>query len=273
MNPDTITDWLAQCALPRLEARMLLQHFTGLTHAQILTHGQQRLPEKQWAALQQAAAKRQQGEPMAYILGEREFYGRRFEVTPDVLIPRPETEHLVDAALSRLPPDGALWDLGTGSGAIAVTLACERPDARIWASDVSANALTIAKRNADAFQATITLGWGSWFDANPRPQAHSLDVLISNPPYIESQDHHLQQGDLRFEPRHALTDFADGLSAIRTIIAQAPCFLKPAGWLMLEHGFDQGQAVRTAMEQQGFQHVQTQQDWANLDRLTLGQMA
>ena len=146
-----------------------------------------------------------------------------------MLIPRPETEHLLEAALAKLPPSGILWDLGTGSGIIAVSAACERPDAHIWASDISADALAVAQSNAQALNAAVRFGHGSWFAATPQPLRQSVDVVVSNPPYIEAADAHLQQGDLRFEPQSALTDFGNGLTALRQLTAGAPGYLKPGG--------------------------------------------
>lgn len=264
-------DWLRACGLPRFEARLLLQSVTGISHAWLITHGDDRLPEKQMQRLNQAAARRLQGEPMAYILGEREFYGRPFRVSPAVLIPRPETEHAVDAVLARLPENGTVWDLGTGSGIIAITLACERADARIYASDISAAALDIARDNAQRLHGSVQFARGSWFAAEPQPERHSVDIVVSNPPYIECTDHHLQQGDLRFEPQNALTDFADGLTAIRTLINGAPDYLAAGGWLIMEHGFDQGFAVRRLLQTRGFGAVTTLTDLAGLERVSLGQ--
>lgn len=270
-KPTTISLWLQRSGLNRLEARLLLQHILSLSHADIIAHGQRQLTIQQQNLLDQLAARRLAGEPMAYLLGWREFYGRRFNVSEAVLIPRPETEHLVEAALTRLPPQGRIWDLGTGSGAIAITLACERPDAEVWAADISAAALTVARENAIALQAKVIFGHGSWYQAQPQPLAHSVDIIVSNPPYIAADDTHLMQGDLRFEPKHALTDHDNGLSALTSLITGASTFLRHQGWIMLEHGYDQGQAVRHTLAQNGFVQIQTQPDLAGLDRVTLGQ--
>lgn len=270
-KPTTISLWLQRSGLNRLEARLLLQHILSLSHADIIAHGQRQLTIQQQNLLDQLAARRLAGEPMAYLLGWREFYGRRFNVSEAVLIPRPETEHLVEAALTRLPPQGRIWDLGTGSGAIAITLACERPDAEVWAADISAAALTVARENAIALQAKVIFGQGSWYQAQPQPLTHSVDIIVSNPPYIAADDTHLMQGDLRFEPKHALTDHDNGLSALTSLITGASTFLRHQGWIMLEHGYDQGQAVRHTLAQNGFVQIQTQPDLAGLDRVTLGQ--
>jgi len=205
-------------------------------------------------------------------LGGREFYGRWFEVGPDVLIPRPETEHLVEAVIGHLPANGQVWDLGTGSGAVAVTVALERTDAAVRASDISSGALAIARKNAETLGARVEFALGLWFetDKTSSEDKHRFDVIVSNPPYIEAGDEHLSQGDLRFEPQTALTDFADGLSCIRELAQRAPEFLKEGGWLLLEHGYNQGAAVRQILTANGFAEVSTQQDLAGLDRLTLG---
>ncbi len=277
----TIAQILQTSSLPRNETRLLLQHATGYTAAQLITRDREPLPEPQAARLQRLIARRSAGEPIAYILGTREFYGRSFAVSPAVLIPRPETEHLLEAALQRLPANGTLWDLGTGSGIIAISAKLERPDATVYASDNSPTVLKVARENAKMLGAAITFAQGSWFAADaidrihPRkllfrlPQ-HIADVIASNPPYIDVNDEHLRQGDLRYEPPHALTDFADGLAHIRHIAQHAPDYLRDNGWLLLEHGYDQGQAVRNILVQRGYTQIETQQDLAGLDRVTLG---
>lgn len=270
--PVTLESWLNNSGLPRLEARMLLQHVLTISHSHIIAHGTQLLSNSELASLNQLCQRRLAGEPLAYLLGWREFYGRRFQVSEAVLIPRPETEHLVDAVLAHLPAQGTLWDLGTGSGAIAVTIACERADAQIWAADISEEALAVAQANASALQAQVRFGQGSWYQAQPQPAPHSVDVIVSNPPYIDAQDPHLQQGDLRFEPQQALTDNHNGLSAFETIIAGAKDFLRADGWLLFEHGYDQGEAVRNILSQYKFRKIQTLADLAGLDRVTLGQI-
>lgn len=268
----TLDQWLRHSQLPRLEARMLLQHAGGYSRVQLVTQGADPLPEAVAAQLDILQARRLKGEPMAYILGGREFYGRWFEVGPDVLIPRPETEHLVEAVIDHLPANGQVWDLGTGSGAVAVTVALERTDAVVRASDISDGALAIARKNAETLGARVEFALGSWFetDKTSSEDKHRFDVIVSNPPYIEAGDEHLSQGDLRFEPQTALTDFADGLSCIRELAQRAPEFLKEGGWLLLEHGYNQGAAVRQILTVNGFAEVSTQQDLAGLDRLTLG---
>ena len=270
----TLSQWLATQILPRNESRMLLQHIMGYTHAQLITHDQEILTEQQINQLNILAKRREQGEPMAYLLGTREFYGRKFTVSPAVLIPRPETEHLLEAALLRLPENGVLWDLGTGSGILGISTKLERKDSLVFASDLSADALQVAQKNAQHLGADVAFAQGSWFDAARvfRLPENSVDVLVSNPPYIENNDLHLNQGDLRFEPQTALTDFSDGLAHIKILIEHGKNYLKPNGWLLLEHGYNQAVAVRQLFEQNDYQLIETQQDSADLDRITFGQI-
>ncbi|AXE28967.1 peptide chain release factor N(5)-glutamine methyltransferase [Chromobacterium phragmitis] len=270
----TIEQALRRHELPRLEARMLLmQAWPGLTHAAIIGHPERELPDDAAAAFGALAARRLAGEPIAYLLGEREFYGRDFRVSPAVLIPRPETEHLVELALSRVdrlaPAD--IVDLGTGSGIIAVTLALEAPQWRVAAVDVSAAALAVAADNARRLGATVDFRQGSWFD--PLDEVARYQLIASNPPYIERGDRHLSEGDLRFEPRGALTDEADGLACLREIAAGAPARLAAGGWLMVEHGYDQGEAVRGLFSVAGLGQVETIRDLAGQDRVTVGRKA
>ncbi|HET9469562.1 MAG TPA: peptide chain release factor N(5)-glutamine methyltransferase, partial [Usitatibacter sp.] len=213
-------------AIDRLDAQVLMAHVLGVDRAWVLANPMRILTETEDAQVDMLVARRAMGQPVAYLLGRREFYGRDFAVGPEVLIPRPETETLVEAALdalrgSRAGGNPAILDLGTGSGAIAVTLACERPDARIVATDASAEALETARANARAHgcEARIELALGSWYAAVP---GRRFDLIVANPPYVAAGDTHLGQGDLRFEPDHALTDgSADGLASIRTIVAGA----------------------------------------------------
>ncbi len=270
----TLSQWLNASPLPKNEARLLLQHVMGYTHAQLITRNQEILSSKQCQTLNNLARRRQKGEPIAYLLGTREFYGRGFTVSPDTLIPRHETEHLLEYALVHLPKYGILWDMGTGSGIIAITTKLERPDSQVYASDISENALNIARHNAQQLGAQVCFAQGSWFEANAHFSLapHSVQIIVSNPPYIQQNDNHLQQGDLRFEPLHALTDFADGLSHIRHIVQHAPAYLAPQGYLLLEHGYNQGQVVRDILCQYGFDKVQTLPDLAGLDRVSLGRL-
>ena len=267
----TFQQWLDTCRLPRLEARLLVEAVCRINHVRLISRSGDELPQPQRAVLDMLVAHRRRGEPMAYLLGSREFYGRSFRVSPAVLIPRPETEHLLEAALCRLPAGGALWDMGTGSGIIAVSAKLERPDADVFASDISADALAVAQYNAQTLKAACTFAQGSWFEAQKQP-ARQWDVIVSNPPYIRADDPHLAQGDLRFEPEGALTDFADGLQHIRHIVAQAPQHLKAGGYLLLEHGYDQAADIRRLFAQHGYRHCETLPDLAGLDRVTLAQL-
>lgn len=269
----TLAQLLRHSDLPPNETRLLLQHITGYTRSQLITRDHEILPENQIQQINQLFERRKSGEPVAYILGEREFYGRPFRVSPAVLIPRPETEHLLEAALCRLPENGSLWDLGTGSGIIAISAKLERPDSLVFASDFSAASLQIAQKNATNLGAEVAFSQGSWFEAaaNFRLPETGLDIIVSNPPYIENNDIHLSQGDLRFEPSHALTDFADGLAHIRVLIEQGQYYLKPKAWLLLEHGYNQAAAIRELCAQYAYQNIETEQDLAGLDRITFAQ--
>lgn len=266
----SIAQWLKASPLPKLEARMLLQYVGGFSHAHLVAHDDEMLPEMMVWQLNQMQQARVDGVPMAYLLGEREFYGRVFQVSADVLIPRPETELLVETVMQYLPQKGVVWDVGTGSGIIAVTVALERPDAKVHASDISLPALDVAKNNAGRLQAAVAFHSGSWYEVTPL-QDEKVDVLVSNPPYIHKDDVHLQQGDLRFEPQQALTDFDDGLSAYRALAQDIHTVLKPQGWLMVEHGFEQALPIQEIFSQVGLQQIQSIQDYAGLDRITLGQ--
>ena len=268
----TIRDWLLHSPLPKLEARMLLQCVGGFSRAHLVAHDDEVLPEMMVWQLNDMQQARIDGVPMAYLLGEREFYGRVFQVTPAVLIPRPETELLVETVMQYLPQGGRVWDVGTGSGIIAITTARERSDAQVHASDISAEALDIARNNTGRLGAQVSFHLGSWYAVEPS-QNELVDVLVSNPPYIHKDDGHLQQGDLRFEPQQALTDFDDGLSAYRALAADCTLYIKPQGWLMVEHGFEQAADIQAIFQAAGLQQVHTLQDHAGLDRITLGQCA
>ena len=259
--------------LDPLEIRILLAHVLGLTRVQLITQSERALSANEAQHLTVLFRRRIQGEPIAYIIGVREFYGLVFDVTPDVLIPRPETELLVDLALERLPPNGYLLDMGTGSGAIAVTIAHSRPDAKVTALDVSPAALEVAQANAVRILADtgvqIRFLQADWYAS--LSDNDQFDIIVANPPYIATGDIHLTQGDLRFEPPGALTDHADGLSALRTIIAGAPNCLNSDGWLLMEHGYDQASDVRNLLIEKGFQQVRSWKDLAGIDRVSGGQ--
>lgn len=267
----TIHDWIQQSPLPRLESRMLLQAVLGLSSAQIVTHSEEKLSDDALNRLNALQRRRLNGEPMAYILGEREFYGRVFCVNQSVLIPRPETELLLETALFRLPETPAIvWDLGCGSGILAISIKLQRPDCTVWASDISDNALKIAQKNAHHLQAAIEWTQGDWYDCFRQPEKNSVDIIISNPPYIAGDDAHLTQGDLRFEPQNALTDFLDGLTAYRTLINGAGRFLKNGGEIWLEHGFNQAADIRQMLKNASFDNIQTLTDLAGMERVTGG---
>ncbi|WP_211467190.1 peptide chain release factor N(5)-glutamine methyltransferase [Collimonas silvisoli] len=270
---------LKQAPLNPLENRILLMHGLQLTRIQLITQDEQIIDAQQAQQLSALFRRRLQGEPIAYIVGQREFYGLQFEVTPDVLIPRPETELLVDLALQHVPAADnqhtqnalSVLDLGTGSGAIAVAIAHSRPDLKLTALDLSAAALAVAGRNAARHlkpgQTTLQLLQSNWYSALADQR---FDVIVANPPYIVAGDSHLSQGDLRFEPQDALTDHADGLSALRSIIDGAGRYLKDGGWLLMEHGYDQAAAVRALLQARQFEAVQSWADIAGIERVSGG---
>jgi release factor glutamine methyltransferase len=266
---------VAASGLPRLDARALAEHASGRPRAWLIAHGDEPVEPGAAEAFAALAARRQAGEPLAYLLGWREFRGRRFAVSPAVLVPRPETECLVDAALARLPAGRAprVLDLGTGSGAIAVSIELERPDAEVVATDASAEALAVARANAASLGAArVAFRAGDWWGALPA-DTPPFDLVVSNPPYVADADPHLLDPALRREPRAALASGPDGLDAIDAIVAGAPSRLAPGGWLLLEHGRDQGAAVRARLAAAGFADVATLPDLQGLDRVGLGRRA
>jgi len=267
----TIAAVQASLPLDPLENRILLCEATGLTRVQLITQGDRALTPDEASRLDDLVARRLRGEPIAYIVGRREFFGLAFQVGPAVLIPRPDTELIVELSLERLPDDAPrLLDMGTGSGAIAVAVAHTRPDADVTALDVSPDALAVAQANAAANGARVRFLESSWFDA--LAAGETFDVIASNPPYIAAGDEHLVQGDLRFEPVGALTDHADGLSALRIIIQGSARHLAPGGWLLLEHGYDQAAAVRALLADAGFTDVQSWRDLAGIERVSGGRL-
>jgi release factor glutamine methyltransferase len=265
---------LVQCNLMPLEAQVLLAHVMRVDRAWLRAHEEDVLPRAKATTFFSLARRRHDGAPIAYLTGFREFWGVALAVTPNVLIPRPETETLVEQALHRLPRDRDLsvLDLGTGSGAIALALARERPRARIIATDVSEAALQVARANArriGVFNVEFTLA--DWYEhAALTVPAPSFDAIVSNPPYIATGDPHLSQGDVRFEPIGALTSGPDGLSALRTIVAGAPARLAPGGLLAVEHGYEQSQAVRDLLVGAGFVDIEAVRDLAGIQRVALG---
>jgi release factor glutamine methyltransferase len=255
-----------QSLLDALDNRILLCHALGLTRVGLITQSERALDAGEAQRFAALVQRRLDGEPIAYIVGQREFFGLPFEVGGAVLIPRPDTELLVELTLERLPPSGRVLDMGTGSGAIAVALAHTRRDADVTALDVSPEALAVARRNAAANGARVAFLQSDWYAA--LDGLPPFDVIASNPPYIASGDRHLSEGDLRFEPVDALTDHADGLSALRIIVAGAVARLKPGGWLLMEHGYDQSAAVRALLTEQGYTGVQSWTDLAGIERVT-----
>ncbi|MFN5099679.1 MAG: peptide chain release factor N(5)-glutamine methyltransferase [Burkholderiaceae bacterium] len=247
-----------------LEAQVLLAHALKCTRVQLVIRSKDELSPQQVTDVSALFMRRMQGEPIAYLTGEREFHGLRFEITPDVLIPRHETELLVELGMAKLPKGGSVLDLGTGSGAIAVSLAHARRDAQVTASDISPDALSLARRNAAAHAVALQFVQSNWFEQIEG----KFDLVISNPPYIAASDPHLMQGDLRFEPRAALTDEANGMMHISTIVDGAVRHLKPGGWLLLEHGYDQSAAVRALLQKSGWQQVQSWKDLAGIERVS-----
>jgi release factor glutamine methyltransferase len=247
-----------------LEAQVLLAHALKCTRVQLVIRSKDDLTPQQVTDVSALFMRRMQGEPIAYLTGEREFHGLRFEITPDVLIPRHETELLVELGAEKLPKGGSVLDLGTGSGAVAVSLGHARRDAQVTATDISQGALALARRNAAANAVATNFVHSDWFEQ----VEGRFDLIISNPPYIAASDPHLSQGDLRFEPRSALTDEANGMMHIGTIIDGAVRHLNRGGWLLLEHGYDQATAVRALLQKSGWQQAQSWKDLSGIERVS-----
>lgn len=272
MTP-TVRQALAQSGLVPVDAQVLLAHAVGRDRAWLVAHRDDSLTRAQAEAFFALAKRRRAGEPVAYLTGTREFWGLPLAVTPAVLIPRPETETLVELALEWLPRDGAprVLDLGTGSGAIALAIAKERPNARVVAADASADALAVALDNrARLGLRNVEFVESDWYaelgDAN-------FDLIVSNPPYIAARDPHLAEGDLRFEPAAALAAGVDGLSALRTIVAGAPARLAPGGALVVEHGYDQSERVQGLLREAGFTGIVARRDLAVIPRVAGGRIS
>ena len=271
----------ATASIGKVDAQAIITHLLGVDRAYLVANPMRTLTETEDARVDLLVAQRSMGHPVAYLLGRREFYSRDFAVGPEVLIPRPETETLVEAALARLVAPAAaaaatgrgpipVLDLGTGCGAIAVTLACERADLEVTATDSSAPALELARANARAHGRDIEFLEGDWY----APLAgRRFDLIAANPPYVAAGDPHLGRGDLRFEPARALTDgSADGLDSIRAIVAGAARHLNPGGWLLFEHGYDQAQAAGALLEAAGFVERVCVRDLAGIDRVAGGRL-
>ncbi|WP_368562810.1 peptide chain release factor N(5)-glutamine methyltransferase [Pseudoxanthomonas sp. UTMC 1351] len=270
-----LRDAAAQLPMPesRYEVERLLMHVLKRDRAWLFAHATDPLPVDVQAAFGALLQRRIAGEPVAYLTGTRNFWTLELKVTPDTLIPRPETELLVELALERLPENTSIRvaDLGTGSGAIALAIASGRREVRVIGTDVSTAALAIANENARANDIhNVEFRHGSWFAPL---DGERFQIVVSNPPYIAESDPHLRQGDLRFEPAGALSSGADGLDAIREIVLEAPRYLLAGGWLLMEHGWEQGDAIRALLEQAGFAEVSTAQDLEGRDRVTMGSIA
>ncbi len=256
-----------------LEINLLLQHLLQVNRAWLISHDRDVLTDDQQQDFYALLQRRLAGEPIAYILGVREFYGLTLKVTPATLIPRPDSETLVEAALQKISVDVAwdILDLGTGTGAVALAIAKHRPKCHVIGVDASAEALVVAIENAQNLDLkNLSLIKSNWFSDLA---AEKFDVIVSNPPYIAEADCHLTQGDLRFEPRSALASGFNGLDDIRLIIQQAPNYLKPNGWLMLEHGYDQAHSVAALLKEHGFSQIDHAQDLAGILRVTFGSIA
>ena len=256
---------------PRRDAEILLEHVTGKARTYILAFGETQLTADQQAQLDDLLARRKAGEPVAHLVGEREFWSLPLYVSAATLIPRPDTECLVEQALARLPATPArILDLGTGTGAIALALASERPDCQVTAVDVMPDAVALAQRNlARLALPNVTVLHSSWFTALGDRQ---FETIVSNPPYIDEADPHLAEGDVRFEPRSALVAADHGLADLSHIIIQSRQHLVSGGWLLLEHGWTQGEAVRALFLQAGFERVETCLDYGGNERLTVGKL-
>lgn len=256
---------------PRLDAELLLGQILDQSRGQLLARPEQAIDDSTQREFESLLLARLQGTPLAYLAGQREFWSLPLKVTRDTLIPRPDTELLVEAALACIPADTAwkIADLGTGSGAIALAIASERLLCRVIATDSSRAALDVARENAAQLGlGNVEFRCGNWLA--PLSETH-FHLIASNPPYVRENDPHLDQGDVRFEPRRALVSGADGLDAIRRIIEQAPAQLLPDGWLLLEHGYDQAEAVRGLFDLRGFKNVRSLRDLSGHWRVTLGQ--
>ncbi|MDO5532655.1 peptide chain release factor N(5)-glutamine methyltransferase [Sutterella sp.] len=253
----------------RFEAMILLGFVTGRTRENLIAHDDDELTDEEIMRFDLLVSLRAAGTPVPYLTGTQEFYGRHFQVTDRVLIPRPDTEVLIEQALLVAPAAPRIIDLGTGSGCIAVTLALEIPGAKVTATDSSSDALEIARGNADVLGADIRFLEGFWWDAVPADE--QFDLIVSNPPYIRPDDEHLR--NLEYEPLGALTDGIDGLECLRVISAGAMARLSRGGWLLLEHGYDQGADVRAMLEDAGFAAVRTIRDYGGNDRVTMGRRA
>jgi release factor glutamine methyltransferase len=269
MASASIGEALRAKGVDAVDARALLRAALGVSEAHLAAHPEQSLTDGQRDRFDDWMRRRRAGEPVAYITGEREFWSLPFRVTPAVLIPRPETELLVELALERVGPaaPAAVLDLGTGCGCIAVAIAGERPRARVTATDVSRDALAVARENAQRHGTAVEFVESNWLAALT---GRRFDLIVANPPYVAVADPHLKAGDLRFEPQAALVGGADGLACIRAIIAQARGHLVRGGWLIFEHGHDQGERCRALLREAGYREVFSRHDLGKIERATGG---
>ncbi len=254
----------------KLDASVLLCHVLDKPNSYLFTWPEKLLETAQLESFNALLQRRMAGEPVAYIVGTREFWSLELEVSPTTLIPRPDTERLVELALDKCTSHSRILDLGTGTGAIALALASELPQSQVTGVDFQVDAVALATRNRDKLGLThAEFTHSDWFSA--LSDSAPFDVIVSNPPYIDEQDPHLSQGDVRFEPRSALTAADNGLADLEHITQHARAHLSAQGWLLMEHGFEQGEAVREILTRYGFTNVVTEQDYANNDRVTIGQ--
>lgn len=264
-----LREQLAASETAALDADVLLCHVLAKPRSFLLAWPEYELTETEQTLLESLAQRRQAGEPMAHVIGEREFWSLPLAVSPATLIPRPDTELLVEAALARLPKRPAmLVDLGTGTGAIALALKSERPQDRVLAVEFNLDAVALAQFNSERLSLSIEVRHGSWFAPLA---ALRFDMIVANPPYIDATDPHLHQGDLRFEPASALIAEQAGMADLRYLITHAPHYLYPQGYLLLEHGWQQGDVVRASFIEAGYQGVVTLRDYGGQERITLGQ--
>lgn len=261
-------EW-ARKRIDSVDARALLRHVLQCPASRLVAFPESRLEPLQWADFNALVERRAAGEPVAYLVGERAFYGYDLVVTPAVLIPRPDTELLVELALAHFgdKPGARVLDLGTGSGALAVALALELPDAEVTAVDRSREALLVAMANAARLGSSVSFVLSDWFSALGGDR---FQLIVANPPYIAAGDPHLEQGDLRFEPQTALASGPEGLDDLAQIAAEAPHHLEPGGWLFMEHGYDQAMRVRSLLTDAGFASIASHRDLAGIERVTGG---
>lgn len=265
----SVAEMLRIANVDPMDARALLRTALGMSDAHLIAHPGQALTDAQRERYLAWIERRRAGEPVAYLTGEREFYSLAFKVTPAVLIPRPETEILVEAALEHVAADvpRRVLELATGSGCVAVAIALRRPRAQVTATDASRAALAVTRENAARHGANIEIVESDWFAALAGRRFH---LIVCNPPYVSERDPHLTEGDLRFEPRAALVGGADGLSCIRLIIAQAGAYLETGSALVIEHGYDQAARCRALFEQAGFREAASRRDLSGVERVSWG---